>query len=54
MLNKFSVLIIGAFLVTQSSSRIPNDSDPAYSPEGKTIVFMSDRDGDIEIYTVRR
>lgn len=27
------------------------DGDPAFSPDGNSIVFVSDRDGNIEIYT---
>src|SRR5690242_21289634 len=29
------------------------DEHPAISPDGRQLVFMSDRDGDIEIYTMR-
>ena len=29
------------------------DSDPAYSPNGRQIVFTSDRDGDSEIFKMR-
>jgi Tol biopolymer transport system component len=28
------------------------DWEPAWSPDGKTIAFMSDRDGDFDIYTM--
>ncbi len=30
-----------------------NDVDPAVSPDGRTIAFASDRDGDFEIYLTR-
>lgn len=30
-----------------------NDGDPAYSPDGRRIVFSSDRDGNREIYVMR-
>ena len=31
---------------------LASDNNPAWSPDGKKLVFMSDRDGDIEIYVV--
>src|SRR6185369_1267085 len=42
------------FAVCAASAQTSNytDDNPAVSPDGKKIVFMSDRDGDIEIYVM--
>src|SRR5499425_1933949 len=34
----------------QSQTAAYNNSDPSWSPDGQKLVFMSDRDHDIEIY----
>src|SRR5215471_1851456 len=34
----------------QSQAAAYNNSDPSWSPDGQKLVFMSDRDHDIEIY----
>jgi LCP family protein required for cell wall assembly len=36
----------------QLTDDVADDSDPAWSPDGRTIVFISDRDGNPEIYTI--
>src|SRR3954469_12267449 len=52
----FNLLLV-TFLATialPSFTQVGNytDDNPALSPDGKRIVFMSDRDGDIEIYAM--
>src|SRR3954469_11348134 len=44
------LLMIASFVLGQSANY--TDDNPALSPDGKKIVFMSDRDGDIEIYAM--
>jgi len=39
-----------AFVLAQTTNY--TDDNPALSPDGKKIVFMSDGDGDIEIYVM--
>ena len=29
-----------------------NDSDPTWSPDGRRLAFVSDRDGDLEVYVM--
>jgi len=50
--------MVFAFLVVVLSMRAQlhpevNDEFPQFSPDGRSIVFTSDRDGDLEIYSVR-
>jgi Tol biopolymer transport system component len=46
------VVVVSLLLpATGSPGQQRHDTDAAWSPNGRSLVFMSDRDGDIEIYT---
>ena len=36
--------------IRQLTSNEATDANPAFSPDGKTILFSTDRDGNAEIY----
>ena len=52
--NFISVLLIVSSINTYSlqQKKDYNDVYPAWSPDGKKIIFQSDRDGDEEIYVM--
>src|SRR3954447_16033853 len=47
-----SLLLVGCVARIFSQSASYTDDNPAVSPDGNKIAFMSDRDGDIEIYVM--
>jgi Tol biopolymer transport system component len=47
------ILDLATNRVTELTNSGHNDNFPAWSPKGDRIAFVSDRDGDYEIYSVR-
>ena len=55
--NKIGLGDIGVFTLSdlsyiQLTSHPSEDRDPAFSPDGRKIVFASDRTGDFDLYTI--
>jgi len=52
LIDRKAMIVVLCLLYLVPPRLVGNDDFPAWSPDGKKIVFMSDRDGDIEIYVV--
>ena len=42
----------GGIITTRLTQNNAEDLHPVWSPDGKKIAFMSDRDGNYEIYVI--
>ena len=54
MLGNFDICLVNSdgSGLTRLTDDAGNDFNPSWSPDGQSIVFISDRDGDSDIYTV--
>lgn len=44
--------VIGSEMTLGGNTTLFNDNNPSFSPDGQTIIFVSDRDGTSRIYTM--
>lgn len=51
--GELSLMDLGTGLRQSVMGDVANDSSPAWSPDGERLAFVSSRDGNYEIYTVR-